>query len=54
MHTAAAVYNRESLGAGQRITGPALIYEAVGTTWLAADWHATVDPQGHLLLQRNA
>lgn len=54
MHTAAAVYNRESLGAGQRISGPALIYEAVGTTWLAADWHATVDPQGHLLLQRNA
>ena len=54
MHTAAAVYNRESLGAGQRITGPALIYEAVGTTWLAADWHATVDPKGHLLLQRNA
>lgn len=52
--TPVAVYNRESLGAGQRIAGPALIYEAVGTTWLAANWHATVDSQGHLLLQRKA
>ena len=51
--TPVAVYNRETLGAGQHIAGPALIYEAVGTTWLAAGWHASVDSRGHLLLQRS-
>ncbi len=52
-NTPVAVYRRESLGAGQRIAGPALIYEAVGTTWLAGGWDATVNRQGHLLLQRS-
>ena len=51
--TPVAVYNRETLGAGQHIAGPTLIYEAVGTTWLAAGWHASVDSRGHLLLQRS-
>ncbi|EKF74359.1 N-methylhydantoinase A [Alcanivorax hongdengensis A-11-3] len=47
-----AIYRREALAAGQRITGPALVFEAVGTTWLAPGWQADVHPQGHLLLQR--
>ena len=48
----AAVYARDSLGAGQLIGGPALIHEAVGTTWLAEGWYARVDRHGHLLLER--
>lgn len=54
IRTAVAVFSRETLGVGQRLTGPALIYEAVGTTWLETGWTATVNPQGHLLLQRDA
>ena len=37
------VYDRETLGAGQTLHGPALISEAVGTTWQS----------GHLLLDRS-
>lgn len=47
-----AIYQRDALGAGQRLQGPALIAEAVGTTWLAPGWQATVDNHGHLLLER--
>lgn len=47
-----AIYQRDALGAGQRLQGPALIAEAVGTTWLAPGWQATVDSHGHLLLER--
>jgi N-methylhydantoinase A len=34
------------------IFGPALITEAVSTTWLAPSWRAEVQAQGSLLLQR--
>ena len=47
-----AIYDRDALGAGQTLQGPALLAEAVGTTWLAPGWQASVDPHGHLLLQR--
>lgn len=47
------VYDRETLGAGQTLHGPALISEAVGTTWLAQGWQASVDQSGHLLLDRS-
>jgi len=47
-----AIYHRDTLGPGQTIHGPALIAEAVGTTWLAPQWQASVDAQGHLLLTR--
>lgn len=46
------IYDRDALGAGQILQGPALIAEAVGTTWLAPGWQASVDPHGHLLLER--
>jgi N-methylhydantoinase A len=46
------VYERAQLGAGQRVSGPALIVEAVATTWLAPGWQAQVHPQGHLILER--
>lgn len=45
------VYRREDLGAGQIIRGPALICEAVATTWLAPDWQLEVGAEGHLWLQ---
>ncbi|MDX1802989.1 MAG: hydantoinase/oxoprolinase family protein [Alcanivorax sp.] len=45
-------YHRDTLAADQKISGPALIFEAVGTTWLAPGWQARVHPEGHLLLQR--
>ncbi len=46
------VYSREGLAVGQRLEGPALITEAVSTTWLAPGWGARVDGFGSLLLDR--
>ena len=46
------VYERQQLGSGQQIQGPALIVEPVATTWLAPGWRGTVHPAGHLLLER--
>jgi N-methylhydantoinase A len=47
-----AVYQREQLGAGQQIEGPALIVEKVSTTLLAGGWHCRVDDWGNLQLYR--
>jgi N-methylhydantoinase A len=44
---------REALGAGDEISGPALITERVSTTWLAPGWHCLVDPHGNLMLERD-
>ena len=46
------LYQREQLGAGQRIAGPALICEKVATTWLAPGWQLEVDDNGHLWIER--
>lgn len=46
------VYERDSLGAGQRLTGPAVVRERVSTTWLAPGWNCTVDDYGNLQLAR--
>lgn len=46
------VYQRASLGAGQILTGPALICEAVATTWLAPGWQLAVSEAGHLWLSQ--
>lgn len=48
------VYQRADLGAGQRLTGPAVVREQVSTTWLAPDWACTVDAYGNLLLEQKA
>jgi N-methylhydantoinase A len=48
------VYLRDSLAVGQTLSGPALLLEATGTTWIAPQWRALVDPQGHLQLTRAA
>ncbi|WP_101674155.1 hydantoinase/oxoprolinase family protein [Alloalcanivorax mobilis] len=46
------VYRRDDLHADQRLAGPALIVEAVGTIYLAPGWQARVHSKGHLLLFR--
>ena len=48
-----ALWERKGLAVAQRFVGPALIVEQVSTTWLAPDWHCTVDPHGNLLLERD-
>lgn len=52
--TSVPVYLRDSLSAGQSLSGPALLLEATGTTWIAPQWRATLDDQGHLHLARAA
>jgi N-methylhydantoinase A len=47
-----SVWRRESMRQGQEITGPALITEAVATTWLPAGWNSRVDRVGNLQLER--
>jgi len=48
------VVRRERLGAGDSLSGPAVIVENVATTWLAPGWRAAVDGLGNLLLSRTA
>ena len=38
--------------AGQVLRGPALVFEAVGTVYLAPGWQAQVHSEGHLLMTR--
>lgn len=49
----APVYWRDRLAPGQRLAGPALVCERVATTWLAPGWSLSVDPAGHLMLERS-
>jgi N-methylhydantoinase A len=49
--TPVPVWPRATLGAGQVITGPALVTESVATTWLPARWICRVDRLGNLLLE---
>jgi N-methylhydantoinase A len=48
----AAIYDRDSLRAGQRLTGPAIVEQSDTTTPLLPGWAATVDAQGNLHLAR--
>ncbi|MFN3594278.1 MAG: hydantoinase B/oxoprolinase family protein [Thiobacillaceae bacterium] len=45
-----ALYRRETLAAGQRLTGPALVVEAGTCTVVEPGWTLTVNPQGDLVL----
>jgi 5-oxoprolinase (ATP-hydrolysing) len=44
------VFERSSLGAGDRIVGPAIITEEISTTIIEADWRADVMSGGEILL----
>jgi 5-oxoprolinase (ATP-hydrolysing) len=48
----APVYDREMLGAGDKITGPALIRERVATTIIEPGWQAELTPKNHMILKR--
>jgi 5-oxoprolinase (ATP-hydrolysing) len=48
----APVFDRESLRAGDRLPGPALIREANATTVVEPGWTAEVTPRNHLVLRR--
>jgi 5-oxoprolinase (ATP-hydrolysing) len=51
---AAAVFARDRLTPGARFTGPALVFEDHGATFVAPGWRAAVDGAGALLLTRAA
>jgi len=46
------VWQRDDLGPGWTQDGPALVVDAVASTWVARGWQATLDRVGNLLLQR--
>ncbi|TCM51467.1 5-oxoprolinase (ATP-hydrolysing) [Kribbella sp. VKM Ac-2568] len=48
------VYQRDDIGPGDRVDGPAIIAEANATTVVEPGWRAGVDDLGHLLLSRVA
>ncbi len=50
----APVFDRAALAPGDRITGPALIREAIATTVIEPGWTAEVTPKDHLLLHRTS
>jgi N-methylhydantoinase A len=51
---AAGVYDRERLGAGATLAGPAVVEQYDTTTWIPGGWTASVDAQANLLLERTA
>jgi 5-oxoprolinase (ATP-hydrolysing) len=44
------VYERDALGPGTKIDGPAIIAEANGTTVIDSGWSGAINDKGHLLL----
>ena len=48
------VYERDQLGSGNTISGPAIVAEASGTTVIDSGWTGTVNNKGHLLLERQS
>ncbi|MEZ5651675.1 MAG: hydantoinase B/oxoprolinase family protein [Burkholderiaceae bacterium] len=46
------LYDRDAMGAGDRVTGPAIIRESTATTIVEPDWAAQLNAFGHLILER--
>jgi len=46
------VYDRDALGAGAKIPGPAILREAIATTVVEPGWTAEITPQNHCILRR--
>ena len=44
------VFQRQTLQAGQRLTGPAIILEATGTNIVEPGWESKIDDRGNLIL----
>jgi N-methylhydantoinase A len=47
-----AVFGRESLAAGERIVGPAVIEQADATVVVPPNWAGTLSEEGHLVLEK--
>ncbi|WP_118183023.1 hydantoinase B/oxoprolinase family protein [Paraburkholderia phosphatilytica] len=47
------VYDRETLGPGFSVTGPAVINEPTGTTVIEPGWRVEVSERNHLVMQRH-
>jgi N-methylhydantoinase A len=47
----ARIYDRATLGLGQRIAGPAVVNQMDTTTWIPEGWEASVVPSGALVLE---
>jgi len=52
LDAAAPIWEREALGRDQRVEGPAVIAEPVGTTYLPPGWTCRMTPVGALSLER--
>jgi N-methylhydantoinase A len=52
--THAAIYARDALGSGQRITGPAIVEQTDTTTVIPPGWVGVVDPFGNLAITLDA
>ncbi|MDH5424813.1 MAG: hydantoinase/oxoprolinase family protein, partial [Gammaproteobacteria bacterium] len=48
-----SVYQRDKLGAGQHINGPALVLEKLASSYIKSGWQADVDLLGNLLIKRS-
>jgi len=48
------LFQREALGAGQRLEGPAVVAEYSATTWVPPEWYLEVNESGDLLLSRTS
>src|SRR5690606_38547956 len=48
----APIHDRASLGPGNRLSGPAIVAEATGTTVIEPGWQAEVTARDHLVLTR--
>ncbi|MDA7599192.1 hydantoinase B/oxoprolinase family protein [Alphaproteobacteria bacterium] len=48
----APAYHRDAISAGTKISGPALVIEATGTTIVEPGWHAEMTEIGNLVLRR--
>ncbi|MEL7461405.1 MAG: hydantoinase B/oxoprolinase family protein [Pseudomonadota bacterium] len=46
------LYDRASMGPGQRVTGPAIIKEPTGTNVIEPGWAGEINAYGHLILTR--
>lgn len=46
------LYDRDSLAAGARVSGPAIITESTGTNVIEPGWSARIDTAGNLILDR--
>jgi N-methylhydantoinase A len=48
----ASVYDRDRLGSGATLAGPAIVEQYDTTTWIPRGWTATVDLHANLILER--